>query len=204
MRNCLRHCLHIDWHYAVGPDENNTQPSMVWSHLVEKELSPWICWKGVAMQSMKVERLKHKQNKSIIGPTAWNHTLAKPVLKDSILCQLLYNLLLKLFSPLLFPSLCLCEVQLNTSLWPTRSFYTGLLLMKEIRVTEWKRKSAWRIQSFHLLSISYSNVAIMLYKETAHLFILWGICKKDDTARGLVGVIKILWISPSITAYNCA
>lgn len=41
-------------------------------------------------------------------------------------------------------------------------FYTGPLLMKEIRVTEWKRKSAWRIENFHLLSISYSNAAIML------------------------------------------
>lgn len=78
--------------------------------------------RGVALQSMKVERLKHKENKSIIGPAAWNHTLAKLVLKQSRLHQLLYNLLLKLFSPLLFPFLCLCEVQLNTSLWPARSF----------------------------------------------------------------------------------
>lgn len=61
-------------------------------------------------------------NKSIIGSTAWNHTLAKLILKQSIQCQLLYNLLLKLFSPLLFPFLCLCEVQLNTSLCPGRSF----------------------------------------------------------------------------------
>lgn len=122
MRNCLRYCLHIDWYYVVGPDENNTQPSMVWSHSVEKELSPWIWSEGVALQSMKLERLKNKQNKSIIGSTAWNHTLAKLVLKQSILRQPLYNLLLKLFSPLLFPFLCLFEVQLNTSLWPARSF----------------------------------------------------------------------------------
>ena len=96
-----------------------SQLPIAWSHLVgKKELSLWIWWKGVALQSMKVE--KHKQNKAIIGPAAWNHALAK--LKQSILHQLDYNLLLKLFSPLLFPFLCLCEVQLNTSLWPARSF----------------------------------------------------------------------------------
>lgn len=58
----------------------------------------------------------------IICSIAWNHTLANVVLKLSILRRLLCNLLLKLFSPLLFPFLCLCEVQLNTSLWPARSF----------------------------------------------------------------------------------
>lgn len=162
MRNCLHHCLHIDWHYVVDRDESNTQYWMVWSHLVEKELSLWIWCEGVALQSMKVERLKHKQNKSIIGSTAWNHTLAKLILKQSIQRQLLYNLPLKLFSPLLF--------SIPLSMWgstehftvPWKVFYTGSLLIKEFRVTEWKRKSAWRIQNFHLLSISYSNVAIML------------------------------------------
>ena len=45
---------------------------------------------------------------------------------------------------------------------PCKVFYTALLLIKEIRVTGRERESAWRIQSFHLLSISYSNAAIML------------------------------------------
>lgn len=137
------------------------QPRSLQSHDLtcwKKELSLWIRGKAAALQSMKVE--KRKQNKPIIGSTAWNYTLAK--LKQSILHQLVHSLLLKLFSPLLAPFLCLCEVQLNTPLCPARSFNTAPLLIKEIRAPERERKSAWRIQSFHLLSISYSNAAIML------------------------------------------
>lgn len=162
MRNCLHHCLHIDWHYVVGPDENNTRPSMLWSHLVEKELSPWIWLEGVAMKSMEVERLKRKQNKSITGPTAWNHTLAK-LFSNSPSCASYSTIYCSNCSHLCFFHSSV-YVRFNWTLHCGLQglFYTEPLLMKESWVTEWKRKSAWRIQNFHLLSISYSNVAIML------------------------------------------
>lgn len=106
---------------------------------------------------------KHKQNKSIIGPTVWNHTLSKLVLKQSILHQLLYNLLLKLFSPLLFFHSSV-YVRFNSTLHGALQGLLHSTAIDKRDQSDWKRerKSAWRIQSFHLLSISYSNAAIML------------------------------------------
>lgn len=101
---------------------------------------------------------KHKQNKSIIGPTVWNHTLSKLVLKQSILHQLLYNLLLKLFSPLLF--------SIPLSMWgstqhftvPCKVFYTAPLLIKEIRATERERE---RVHEGYRVFIYYPSPILM-------------------------------------------
>lgn len=163
MRNRLYHCLHIDWHYAVDPDENNIQPSMAWSHLVEKKRAVTVdLVGGCGVQSMKVERLKHKQNQSIISfhsmksYISWAHT--ETVHPAPVTPQFTAQIVLTsaFFS-------------IPLSMWgstehftvPWKVFYTGPQLITD--QSDWvkKRKSAWRIQNFHLLSISYSNVAIM-------------------------------------------
>ena len=108
------------------------------------------------------------KKKYIIVSMTWNHTFAELILKQSVLLQLLYNLRLLIVPAsvccllmLFFLFLCLWGSSKHFTV-PWKVFYNGLLLIKEIRVTERNRKSAWRIQNFHLLSISYSNVAIML------------------------------------------
>lgn len=68
------------------------------------------------------ETLSTNKTNLLLVFAAWNHTLAKLVEEEPALLQLLCSLRLKVFSPLLFPFLCLCEVQLNTSLYPARSF----------------------------------------------------------------------------------
>lgn len=106
----------------------------VWSHSVEKELSLGIWYEGVALQSKNVRNLNTNKTNLVIGSIAWNPTLANLILTLSILRQLLCNLLLKLFSPLLFPFLCLCEVQLNTWQLPARSF---------TQAHYWWKRSEW-------------------------------------------------------------
>lgn len=118
--DCLHHCLHIDWLYVVGPDENNRQPS-TYELTLWKKSCHWKSGRRVWHCNQWMWRdLNTNKTNLIIGSIAWNHTLANVVLKLSFLRQ--RYLLLKLFSPLLFPFLCLCEVQLNTSLRPARSF----------------------------------------------------------------------------------
>lgn len=119
MTNCLYHCLPIDWHYAVGPDENN-RPSM-YDLTTWKKSRHWKSRKRVWHCNQRMWRnLNANKTNLIIGSIAWNHTLANLILTASIPRQPLCNLLLKLFSPRLFPFVC--EVQPNTSQRPARSF----------------------------------------------------------------------------------
>lgn len=137
----------------------------VWSHFAEKESCHWESSGRVWRRNQW--RDTNKTN-LIFCSRAWNRTLTN--LKLSIqrdCCQNCSHLCFCFFFfPLKKKKKKFCfrrrEVELNTSPQPAGSFYTEPPLMKEIRATERKGKSAWRIQKFHLRSISYSNAAIML------------------------------------------
>lgn len=124
MRNCLLNCLHIDWHRACGwPWWEQHTASNGMSSLGGKRavsVAP-TGGRGHAINEGG-ETLSANKTNLLLVFAAWNHTLAKLVEEEPALLQLVCSLRLKLFSPLLFPFLCLCEVQLNTSLCPARSF----------------------------------------------------------------------------------
>lgn len=113
-------------------------------------------------------------------------------------CQTLCNFPLKSLSPLHFPLLCQCGVQMNTSLQPAGS------LTRARRW--WKRPESLsdgeRVHEGYRILICYpSHILMQPLRSKKGLLIrsFYGeFAKKDDTARGSAIMIKILWISPSI------
>lgn len=112
--------------------------------------------------SRQIFRLKTNNLKRLLVFAGWNHTLLDLAPRAPKLCQIRCTLPLKMALTSAFPT--------AVSVWSSNKHFTaanrifnaGPALMKETRVTERWRKSAWRIENPQLPSISDSNAAITL------------------------------------------